>query len=146
MQQIRTGDALSAVTAPARFVTVLMGGFAGIAVLLTATGLYGVLSYMVAKRRREIGVRIALGARRTEVVHLVARRAARLVAGGLITGSIGAFAAEHVVSVRLISVQASAPVLVLGACVVLLVTSSIAALVPALRAASGDPMLALRSE
>ena len=66
--------------APARFLTVLMSGFALIAVLLTVTGLYGLLSYMVVKRRREIGVRIALGANRADTIGLVWHRALLLVA------------------------------------------------------------------
>ncbi len=147
MSQIRTGEGLSAaVIAPARFQTVLMGGFAGIALLLTVVGLYGVLSYMVARRRREIGVRIALGAGRREVIGIVWRPAALLVTAGLIIGSAGAFGVGRLVGSGLFEVPAGLPLIVAGACCVMALTSAAAAFVPAARAASVDPIEALRSE
>ena len=147
MSQIRTGEGLSAaVIAPVRFLTVLMGSFAAIALLLTLVGLYGVLSYMVAKRRREIGVRIALGAGRIEVIGIVWRRAALLVTAGLILGSGGAFGVGRLLANGLFGVPAEISMVVAGACCVMVMTSSVAALVPAARAASVDPMQALRSE
>jgi predicted permease len=147
MRQIRTGEGLSAaMMAPARFQTVLMGSFAAIALLLTVTGLYGVLSYMVAKRRREIGVRIALGAGRGGVIGIVLRRAALLVTAGLILGSAGAFGVGRLLSNVLFGVPAGIPIIVAGACCVMAITTSVAAFVPAARAASVDPIEALRSE
>ena len=110
MRQIRTGEELSAaVIAPARFLTVLMSSFAAIALLLTVAGLYGVLSYMVARRRREIGVRIALGAGRREVIGIVWRRAALLVTAGLILGSAGAFAVGRLLANRLVGLPEGIP-------------------------------------
>jgi ABC-type antimicrobial peptide transport system permease subunit len=123
-----------------------MGSFAAIALLLTVTGLYGVLSYMVAKRRREIGVRIALGAGRGEVIGIVLRRAALLVTAGLILGSAGAFGVGRLLSNVLFGVPAGIPIIVAGACCVMAITSAVAAIVPAARAASVDPIQALRSE
>jgi putative ABC transport system permease protein len=147
MRLIRTGEGLSAaMIAPARFQTVLMGSFAAIALLLTVAGLYGVLSYMVAKRRREIGVRIALGAGRGEVIGIVLRRAAVLVTTGLILGSAGAFAAGRLLGNLVFGVPGGIPTIVAGACCVLAMTSSVAAFLPAARAASVDPIEALRSE
>ena len=147
MSQIRTGEELSsAVTAPARLVTALMSSFAALALLLTIAGLYGVLSYMVARRRREIGVRVALGARRGELIALVWRRAALLVALGLIVGSVGAFAVGRVLANLLGSFPAGIPVMVAGACGAILIASSLAALVPAAQAVSIDPIETLRSE
>jgi hypothetical protein len=147
MSQIRTGEGLSAaVTAPARLVTVLMSSFAALALLLTVAGLYGVLSYMVARRRREIGLRAALGAGRGEVIAIVWRRAALLVAIGLIVGSVGAFGVGRVLANLLGNVPAGIPVMVAGACCAIAIASSVAAIVPAAQAASVDPIETLRSE
>jgi len=147
MRGIRTGEGLSAaVLAAARFLTVLMGSFAAIALLLTVAGLYAVLSYMVAKRRREIGVRIALGAARGEVIGIVFRRALLLVTTGLVLGSAGAFGVGRLLGNVVFGVPAGIPLIVAAACGVMAMTSSVAAFVPAARAASVDPMQALRSE
>jgi ABC-type antimicrobial peptide transport system permease subunit len=123
-----------------------MFSFAAIALMLTVARLYGVLSYMVAKRRREIGVRIALGAGRRDVVSIVLRRAARLVAAGLILGSAGAFGVSRLLANVIFGVPFGIPLIVAGACCVMAMTSAVAAFVPAARAASVDPMQALRSE
>ena len=147
MSQVRTGEGLSAeVTAPARLVTVVMSAFAGLALLLTVAGLYGVLSYMVATRRREIGVRTALGAGRAEVLAIVWRRAALLVAMGLIVGSAGAFGVGRLLTTLVGGMPASIPGVVAGACCAMAIASALAALVPAGQAASVDPLEALRSE
>jgi predicted permease len=147
MSQIRTGDGLSAVVmAPARLVTVLMGSFAAVALLLTMAGLYGVLSYMVVRRRREIGVRTALGAGRGEVIAIVWRRAALLVTVGLIVGSAAGVGVGHVFAKLLNGVPAGIPTVIAIACCVTALAGSVAALVPAARAASVDPIEALRSE
>jgi predicted permease len=147
MSQIRTGEGQSApVIAPARFLTVLMGSFAAIALLLTVAGLYGVLSYMVARRRREIGVRIALGAGRGEVIGIVLLRAALLVTTGLILGSAGALGVARLLGNIEFGVPGGIAVIVAGACCMMAITSSVAAFVPAARAASVDPIQALRSE
>ena len=128
MSQIRTGEGLSAaVTAPARLVTVVMSTFAALALLLTMAGLYGVLSYMVARRRREIGVRAALGAGRGEVIAIVWRRAALLVAIGLIVGSAGAFGVGRLLTNLLGGIPASIPAVVVGACCAMAIASSVAA-------------------
>ena len=133
-------------TAPARLATVLMSSFAALALLLTVAGLYGVLSYMVARRRREIGVRAALGAGRGEVIAIVWRRAALLVAIGLIVGSVGAFGVGRVLANLLGSIPAGIPIMVAGACCAIAIASSVAAIVPAAQAASIDPIETLRSE
>ena len=135
----------SSLTAP-RIGAWLMSGFAAIGLLLTATGLYGVLSYAVLRRTREIGVRIALGASRTRVVGEVLRRAFILVGVGLVLGGAGAVAVSVLLG-KLLVVPASGAALRLGAEAALIVlTAAAAAFVPARRAASIDPTQALRSE
>jgi ABC-type antimicrobial peptide transport system permease subunit len=123
-----------------------MSGFAALALLLTVTGLYGVLSYMVAMRRREIGVRAALGARRGEVIAIVWRRAGLLVALGLIVGSVGALGVGRVLTNLLGSIPGGIPIMVAGACCAMAIAGSVAALIPAAQAASVDPIETLRSE
>jgi predicted permease len=147
MSQIRTGEGLAAaVLAPARLVTVLMGGFAALALLLTAAGLYGLLSYMVVRRRREIGVRTALGAKRGEVIAIVLRRAALLLIVGLIVGSAGGVGVGRVLANLLNGVPAGIPTVVAVACCVMSIAGFVAAFVPAVQAASVNPIEALRSE
>ncbi len=147
VHQFQTGEDLSArTTAGIQFPMVLMGSFAAIALLLTVTGLYGVLSYTVARRRREIGVRIALGAGRREVLGLVLRDAGLLVIAGLILGSVGALGAGRLLGSTVYGVRPADLLILACACCIMVITSLAAAYVPARRAASVDPMQALRSE
>jgi ABC-type antimicrobial peptide transport system permease subunit len=147
IRRIRTGEELSSsVLVPARFLTVLLTSFAAIALLLTVTGLYGLLSSLVARRRREIGVRIALGAAREQVIGIVMLRAALLLASGLIAGSAGALALGRLLG-NILSGAPGGSLATLGvACCLMAVTSSVAVCIPAVRAASVDPVQALRSE
>jgi putative ABC transport system permease protein len=147
MHEVRTGEELAARTvAGMRFLIVLMSNFAAVALLLTGTGLYGVLSYAVARRRREIGVRIALGAGRKEVLGLVFRQAMQLVAAGLILGLASAAAGGRLLETMMYGIRPGDPAILAGACGVLVITGMAAAYIPAARAASVDPMQALRSE
>lgn len=147
MFRVRTGEerAAAARTAP-RFLMTLMASFAGIALLLTVVGLYGVLSYTVSRRRREIGVRIALGAARREVVGLVLRDAMRLVALGLVLGVAGSIGAQRLLASITFGVRSGDPLFVVVACSAMIVVGLAAAYLPARRAASVDPMQALRTE
>jgi ABC-type antimicrobial peptide transport system permease subunit len=147
MYKVRTGSEISAaaISRP-RFQMVLMGGFAAAALLLTVTGLYGVLSYAVARRRREIGVRIALGAKRSEVVSLVLRQAALFVTAGIALGLAGAIGAGRLLENMVYGVRPGALSIAIGACCVMVITSLLAAYIPAGHAASVDPVRALRSE
>jgi ABC-type antimicrobial peptide transport system permease subunit len=123
-----------------------MGSFAALALLLTVAGLYGVLSYMVVSRRREIGVRTALGAGRRDVIAIVWRRAALLVTMGSIVGSAGAAGVGRLLGNLLNGVPAGIPAVLAVACSVMAIAGSVAALIPATQAASVDPIETLRSE
>jgi hypothetical protein len=147
IDQIRTGEQLAAgVVAAMQFAIVLMGEFAAVALLLTVAGLYGVLSYGVGRRRREIGLRIALGAGRGDVRGIVFRQAARLVTTGLILGLAGAAVGERLLRLTVLGTGPPDWVLLCVACGVLVIAAVAAAYIPATRAASVDPMKALRSE
>jgi len=124
-----------------------LGGFFGVlAVLLAAVGLYGVMSYGMAKRAGEIGIRMALGARRTDVVGMVLGDALLLVAAGLIVGFPLAWASARAVHSLLFGIAAVDPLAFGGTGGVLIAVALGAAFLPARRAASIDPMRALRHD
>jgi putative ABC transport system permease protein len=129
-----------------RYYSMLLGLFSGVALVLASVGIYGVMAYAVAQRTREIGIRMALGAGRSEVMKLIVRQAILLVAGGLVLGFTGAKALTRYLSSELWEVTATDPV-TLGAVAVLLVSVAvIACMVPAIRAVRVDPTVALRYE
>jgi predicted permease len=124
----------------------LVGSFAALALLLSVVGLYGVIAYSVSQRTREIGVRIALGAQRGMVYQLILRQAARLIALGLVAGLAGSIAAASLMRNLLFGTQAW-DAFTLAAVVLVLGTSAVAAsFLPARRAASVNPLEALRAE
>jgi putative ABC transport system permease protein len=120
--------------------------FAGVALVLTIIGLYGVMSYSVAQRTNEIGIRMALGAQTRDVVVLVVKQGFLLVLIGLAIGLVGAFAATRVVSSLLFGVTAKDPLTFAGAAVVLGLIGLLACYIPARRATRVDPIDALRCE
>jgi len=124
----------------------LVGGFAALALLLAAVGLYGVLSYTVAQRTAEIGLRMALGAQASTVVRGVLRSALGLAAIGIALGLAGAFGVTRFLSSFLFGVSPMDPATFAAVAVLLIVVTSVASWVPARRAASVDPVSALRSE
>jgi predicted permease len=132
--------------ATSRFDAWLFGIFAGLALLLTAVGLYGLLSFSVARRTNEIGTRLALGARRTEVIEMVLWQGLKLVGMGLVLGSVGALILTRSLSSLLFGVHPANPVSYLAVVILLLSVSLLAGYFPARRAAGLDPMAALRSE
>jgi putative ABC transport system permease protein len=148
VHDIRTlSGILSEGMAPPRFLTLLMASFAGIGLLLTATGLYGLLAYSVSRRTREIGVRMALGASRGSIVSMVLSRALVLIAIGTMVGGAGVVAGLALLQRVMFTPGASYPFAWLfGAVAIVLLTALAAACPPAVRAASIDPTTALRAE
>ncbi len=139
-------DLIGLQLAAPRFTTILLSAFAVLALVLTVVGLYGVMAYSVARRTREIGVRLALGAQRGSVLTMVLRQAAVLVAIGMALGLAATVAATPVLKSMLYGTGARNPMVLAGVCVLVAVTGLVAAYLPAWRAASVDPMRALRSE
>ena len=126
--------------------TWVVGAFAGVAGLMAALGLYGVLAHAVTQQRREIGIRMALGARPGDVVSYTLRSALAMLLVGLVAGLAGAFALTRALQSLLFKVSALDPVALALACVLMTVIGLLAALIPATRAASVDPMMVLRDE
>ena len=135
---------VSTSVADRRFVLVLVGVFGGAALLLATLGVYSVVSYVVTQRRQEIGVRIALGARRADVLQLVLRQGALLAGGGLLAGVVGAFFLTTFLSGMVYGVSTADPIAFGAVIAVLAAVALVASWVPARRAAGVDPMDVLR--
>ena len=139
------GKVSASVSAP-RFATTILAAFATIALALAAIGLYGVLSYQVSQRRRELGVRAALGASRPALLRLVLRQGLAVTAAGIVIGLVAALWLSELMAGLLFGVEAHDAVAFIVAPVALLVVAVAAILIPARRAASADAMEALRCE
>jgi putative ABC transport system permease protein len=127
-----------------RFQAVLFGSFAGIALVLAALGIYGVMSFAVVQRTHEIGLRMALGAGRAQVLRQILREGLTTALVGLALGSIGAWLAGRAMRGMLFGVDAIDPLAFSIVAALLLGASILACFIPAMRAASVDPMTALR--
>jgi len=132
--------------APQRVVAILLGIFAALALALAAIGLYGVIAYSASQRTHEIGVRMALGAGRSEVLRLVVIDGLRLTLLGLSLGLVGALAATRLLSSLLYGVKPQDPSTLVSVAILLAATAMLASYIPARRATNVDPMLALRHE
>jgi hypothetical protein len=144
---IQTMEArISGTLSQPRFRTGLVGAFALAGLLLAAFGLYGVLAFLVTRRRHEIGIRMAVGARTGDVVGLVLRRGLALVGAGAAIGIIGGGIASISLRSLLFAVSPADPLTLFGSTLVLLTVAVGASLLPALRAAKVDPLESLRAE
>ncbi len=139
-------DVLAASLSFQRFVMALLSVFAGLAIVLAAVGLYGVISYLVAQRSHELGVRIALGASRVDVLGLVLKRGLLLAGAGAAIGIAAALALTRLIASQLYDVRATDLRTYAAVTVSLIAVAALASFVPARRAARTDPMIALRSE
>ena len=145
--RLRSMDQLMAASvAQPRLYTVLLGLFAVVAMLLVAVGLYGIVAQGVAQRRRELGIRLALGARAREVVSLIVRQGIALVVGGLVLGLIGGLLATRVLRSLLFEVGPHDPLAFGAGALVLLAVSAAACYLPARRATRVDPVEVLKEE
>ena len=140
------GDWIAESAAAPRLTTTLAGAFAGAALFLTVVGIYGVMSYAVSQRTQEIGVRVAMGARRISVIKLVLRSGMTWAAGGIVLGLIGAWSISRAVSSLLFDVSATDPVTFALTALALTVVAVLACTMPALRATRIDPVIALRAD
>ncbi len=129
-----------------RFSTMLLGIFAILALVLAAVGIYGVMSYSVAQRTREIGIRMALGAQRKDVLKMTVKQGLKLVLIGIGLGLVVALALTRVMASLLFGVSATDPLTFLSIPLVLLAVAAVASYIPALRATRVDPMVALRAQ
>jgi ABC-type antimicrobial peptide transport system permease subunit len=129
-----------------RLMALLSGTFGALATLIAAIGLYGVMSYLVLRRTNEIGVRVALGARRADVLRLVLGEAGTLLATGLVIGAAVSLAAAGSVRAFVFGLEPQSPVIISLACALLAVTALAASYLPARRAANLQPLVALREQ
>jgi len=141
-----TASHLRAGTGRFRSFVWLVTAFAAVAMLLAAIGTYGVMAYTVEQRRREIGIRRALGAGRREIVAIVGRRAIAFVAIGLAGGLAGALALTRLIESQLWDVTPTDPLTFVAVSVLLVAIAAIACVIPARRALSVDPTVALRTD
>jgi putative ABC transport system permease protein len=139
-------DVLAASVAQRRFSMSLLGGFAVLALLMAAIGLYGVLSYSVSQRMHEMGLRMALGANARDLMRLVVGQGIRVVLTGIVAGLLASFAATRLLAGMLFEVSPLDPFTFATTAVVLVAAALLASFVPARRATRVDPMVALRYE
>jgi putative ABC transport system permease protein len=139
-------DSVSASLSPARFTMLLLGSFASLALLLAVMGIYSVMSYSVSRRTNEIGIRVALGASRSDVLLLIVRQALLLALIGSMIGIVGALSLSRLMASQLYGVRPTDPLTFIIVAALLMIVSLVASYIPARRAMRIDPMNALRYE
>jgi ABC-type antimicrobial peptide transport system permease subunit len=139
-------DVVRGAMATPRFTGVLLGTFAVLAMLLSAIGIYGVLAFVVSRRTREIGIRVAIGAGRSTVLRMVLANGVGMALMGVAIGAVAALALTRLLRGLLHGVSAQDPVTFAGAASALVTVALVAGLVPAWRATRVDPVIALKSE
>ncbi|MCF3649015.1 ABC transporter permease [Synoicihabitans lomoniglobus] len=139
-------DLIGDSTARRRFALVLLGVFSAIALVLACCGVYGVISFSVATRTREIGVRMALGARPAQVLRVVFRRGLHLVAMGLVVGSVASMGLGYILGSQLHATSGHDPLVFIAVAVLMAIVSIVACLMPARQATRVDPLVAIRAE
>jgi predicted permease len=139
-------DVVSTALATPRLTGFLLGSFAAIALVLAAVGIYGVLSYLVSQRTHEIGIRLAIGADRMQVLTMILRQGVTLALLGIVVGLVGAFALTRVMQSLLYQVTANDPVTFMVVPVALVIVAAMASYLPALRATRVSPVRALRMD
>jgi putative ABC transport system permease protein len=132
--------------APRRLITHLLGSFSSLALLLASLGLYGVIAYSVSQRTRELGIRMAIGAQRADVLRLVLREGLTTAGIGVVLGLIGALLTTRLLQGLLFGVSATNPLIFAINAIILMAVALTACLIPARRASRIDPMEALRHE
>jgi ABC-type antimicrobial peptide transport system permease subunit len=137
-------EVLDVSLASRRFSAGLVGGFAGLALLLASIGIYGLLAYLVGQRSREMGLRIALGASRADILRLIVVKGVVLASLGIIAGVILSASTASMMASLLYGVRPRDPVVFLVVPVLLFVVAALASYIPAWRATKADPMFALR--
>ncbi len=133
-------------TSPRRFFVLLVGSFATLGLILAALGIYGVISYMVTRQRQEIGIRMALGASRSDVLFGVVNRTLRLAFVGIAIGAVVSFVAGKWISSLLFQTQPGDPMTFVAMFVIFACVALSPAIIPAQRASRVDPLVALRYE
>jgi putative ABC transport system permease protein len=139
-------DTIDATVAQPKFRTFLLGLFAAMALVLAATGIFGVVSYSVSRRTNEIGIRVALGASRNRILRMVFGETLVLTCAGLVLGVPSALAGSHLLGHLLFNVSANDPATLAAVAFTLALVAAIAGYIPARRAMRVDPMVALRHE
>jgi putative ABC transport system permease protein len=129
-----------------RFSMILLGAFAAVALLLASLGIYGVISYLVGQRTHELGIRLALGAQRRDVMRLVLGHGMKMALAGVSLGLIVALGLTRLISKMLYGVSATDPATFVAITVLLITVALLACLIPAWRATQVDPLVALRNE
>jgi len=142
----RMEEYVAASVAQRRFTSLLCSIFAGVGLLLAVVGLFGVISYSVAQRTHEIGVRVAVGAEKRDILRLILTEGMGITVAGIGIGLVGAVAVSSIVKSQLFGVSATDPLTFLGVVAVLGLVALLACYIPARRATRVDPMVALRYE